>query len=508
MVAVLAASCSQDVLESAAEIQEQQSNGIEADINGLISKAAADVPDTSTFIAAATAYANFLGELSERDINAITDKQLSNIITIDTLEGFMGALMEGSMYMDFVNFNLNLSKFQGKYTASGDTWLYDKADNGLLFLFNHDFGSLPVESKPSSEECTIKLNMDTVNVKKSGYIKIPQVFYDTLFVGNDTLAWGSLDLRNGIIAKRAFGSLTMLFDNSTDENVVRVHNSDANNKGLFEISYDESEDFFNWVIGDNMQNGVQFGGTFYDMKEFISLLALNIDLVGGSTLSPANESRIQTFNSNNKINFSYYNDGSFQHGRIELVYTPAGSSNNETGEELGYNRINIKIYMEAGTTYVIDAPIESLALLTRDIIESAIEKAINEFVEGVQDFIDAVVDNFISAVGNVLGAIDDFIDARINDFISFRNMVINKIEIEVQRVTNACISIFMATVDYIDGFADIYKDYNKAMYEKIAEPWVEYFSGIISTIGNYQAQIIGHMAEPWIDLIKFLNKPK
>ncbi len=497
------------MLESAVEIQEQQSNGIEADINGLISKVAEPVTsDSSTFIAAATAYANFLSELSERDINAITNPQLGNIIAIDTADGFKAALVAGSLDMSLVEFNLDLTKFQGKYTASGDTWNYEEDGNGLSFVFNHDFKSLPENSRPDGEVCTIKLNMDPDAVKESDFIKMPQVFADTLFVGSDTLAWGKLDLRNNSIKlERGFGSLSMLFDNSSNEKIVKVLDKDEDKAGLFEIRYNESEESFSWVIGD-MQNGIQFGGSFDDMKEFISILTLNIGLVSGGSV-PANlYDRLVSFNGTNDINFSYYNNGDYQHGEIRLVFTPSGSSNNEKDEDLGYNRINIILDIDGYESFEISAPIESIAILTRDIIEAVINIVINEVAEGIQDFVDAVVNNFINAVGNVLGAIDDYIDARISDYISFRNMVINAIETEVQRVTNACISIYIATMNYIDGFATIYKNYTEAMFNQIAGPWISYFSGIVSTIGNYQAQIIGHMAEPWINLIEFINRSR
>ena len=445
MVAVLAASCSSDIMELPVVSEggtQQSGSGISEKINMTVSKAASQIIEDVEFIDAARVYGQFGHELVSRDLTSVLLPQVANVI-----DSIVWDSVKQMLYID-------LGKVSGQYAqdTTQRAWTYSELPGSVKF----DFMGI------AGDTCTAEFATDssmvyTLEPTGNIQVKVPYMFKDWMYANGKLVGNGSVkseidENSYSYIAERNCGRINTKYtvgSNSTAigdmssssfelkdgiENLIKVVSQDVDNAVEYRIE-----------LGSETRDFIHFDISSLDIQEFFSLLEENFELAGPVAEEKIEEIayRIEEFNYGQEISFSYESADTAVEGDVKLVLR-------EPDEYFDFYRIRIALsYKFEGQeeVAVIEAPVEEIAKIVMDIIEGC--HIVAEHYINVQiRFMQIQHEKMVKAMEFYARAIERRI--RIFNHIAGDIMDINA---EFLRGLDSMIEAFLRNLDsYIDTF--------------------------------------------------------
>lgn len=439
MMAVLAASCSSDMIQSDfAEIrQDGSSQDVSEKIDQVFTKSIEGIEMSGLFDMTG-ACASFARELLTRDYISILAPQIQHVISPD--------FEEQKLYLDF-------SRLSGEYAPSSHGWAYAPHDSGeIVFNFNdYNDNDCKIVTTLHPEE------MLTVNTTEHLGVKIPLIGSEKLYMNDSLVTNGSwttlIDLeekREQTIIMKKYSDYFMYLDmkagieyngfNFYNRLMIMDTKDPYNISSLFRMYatniYDNDFEY-EIVLGDSIIDDfyIKLDGEINDIKEFASLLASNVALYRNPSDSIIADirDRVSAFNEAEPLTFYFIsnetvNDDVFgwvilefnepdslidcYHVDMAIKYYQAASDYNySTQTQTGYY-----------TYHTIQAPVMKFAVGIRTIIESY-EDQIMELMRNGIDKIRSDIEEFYQINSDYFSKMQDFIGRAVNQYNDVREMI-------------------------------------------------------------------------------------
>lgn len=444
MVAVLAASCSSDMLkDDFAGIQQDNAQNLSAEINSVVTKALGPSSDLSV-LDVADIYAQFAGIFMARDYMNIFSQQLSNVSSL-VIDSTDITDIKGILSVDF-------TKVGGKYYEDED-WSYTPSNNGLQFEFYNS----------GNDNYLIKIGTDSTKYKELCQdidylsVKLPLYFEDTLFVNGSEACTGNMEIElpdtsgnlstisiarwtenRGLRLTAGLSGDTYRYDTQFSAELFDPYDED-DHLTLEIIERADSCDEFALDFSNN-NVGLRLAGSDDDLGDMLKCLAQNVKLASygknvPDSLYDAVNSMVYEFNLSNAMDFYYRNDdGDEYEGLVQLKLLAPD-------EVFGYYHVSVVlIYGENdGDLVVIEAPIEQVILKLRNIIKdfaheniSAAVREINsrlaDSIRNLDEIISPRIAAFNAALRDYIGAMNEAISSRFGAFQEAINARISALE--------------------------------------------------------------------------------
>lgn len=367
MVAVLAASCSSDLIELpvASDNGAQQSvSGISDKINMTVTKATQQILEDVEFTDAANVYAQFNHELVSRSIVSILLPQLANVIDSITMDS-----VNQMLYVDF-------GKISGLYEQDSTqrAWTYNALPGSVQFDF---FGV-------AGDTCTAAFSSDSSKVYtlETGniQIKVPYIFSDNMYangqlVGNGYFKTLAEEDSYSFITERNCGKLNLKYEFSSNPTTIGdMSNSTFSlkngNDSLFAVSSRDVDNsvWYSIELGNSDSDFINFEISSLDIQKFFDLLAANAELMNGPVSEDLIDSitlEVESFNYESAIKFEYESADTSLTGIVNLVLR-------EPNAYFDNYRVCIALKYQfegAEEMTTIEAPVEEVAMIISDIID-------------------------------------------------------------------------------------------------------------------------------------------
>lgn len=440
MVAVLAASCSSDVmLDDFAAVEQQNDQNISEQINSFITKRIDPVYEFDFFESAA-AYAQFANELYTRD-NSNLPLAFYKVPKIE----------QGKLTLDF-------AKVEGQFIGEkpNGRWAYRPADGELKFNFVHFDG-------PRPQKCELDARFNTeygfYSIEPSRYfeIQIPKIMDEKILIDgqkagqgwiytnflDDDREWGkSSEIEIG----REFGNLGLYYDYAKQARLISPNFgkifSIYNKNKLFGQDYYDGCDYYGQEyeqligveayrdnggyayyrisLGDLRDEGelVWLSMGAGSLENLAELLEENINLAKGEEFDTISlKNRIDDFNANDSVFMEYWlANKSVIMGSIKLVLE-------EPNALFRNSHIRLVFSYELGESMeetIIEAPIEDLLLDIRNAIVSLHDQAVryhNLQVEAIRNYLEGIkadIERYNSAVAGRINDIANWISQNLD----------------------------------------------------------------------------------------------
>lgn len=430
MMAVLAASCSSDIIldELSATGQQSVQENIPEQINSIISKTVTPVYEGSIFEAAAL-YSEFADELYTRD-NSNFPFAFYKVPKIEN----------GKLTLDF-------GKVEGQFIGErpDGRWAYRPAEDTLKFNFVHYDGGMP-------QKCELDVCLDSesdcysIRPNSSFEILIPKFFNETMLVDGAVAGYGAIwttmfdnmdrtwGTFSGINITREFANIGMFYEGYLENSLFMPNVSKF--FSIYDISNPIPEDYstipyeellsvekyivngaagYRIAIGDvrfdNAVVGISMGSESF--SELAEILAANLVLARGEeTGLDELKNRIDEFNAKDSVYLDFWADNdSILKSALKLVLE-------EPNAVYPYSHVRLAFtYSLNGQVEetVIEAPIESLLLDINAMLESLHNEVVSYFeaqYRAIRGFIENTINNIersCIAVRNHLGDVSEWI---------------------------------------------------------------------------------------------------
>lgn len=375
MTALLAVSCSSDInMGDFAEVGQESSLNAEEQIDKLTKRVLDDIYD-GNILEVADIYATFAHELQTRDNSAL----LYSFKNVPYLE-------DGSLSLD-------LNKIAGSFIGyqNNGKWNYNYKSDGISFGFSHYRGA---ELQRCEIEASSTGNSYRFSTGDNFEVLIPKAIEDRLIV-EGTLASEGIITTDGpgkvTISRNMAGyNLNFSYDASSISSQATELTIDNGSEQLvkFQSSLEDSTSQSSLTIGSEGNELLIYTNEIENCNNLFDILAENIILAqGGSYDLDSLRSRIDTFNENDSIGFSYLVNGdSVLFGTVKLVLR-------EPNEFFNYHIDVVLSYNLNGEQMLMVAPVETIltdvAYLSRMLAEITIIY-ISSIIEDTANFLDFV----------------------------------------------------------------------------------------------------------------------
>lgn len=469
MVAILAASCSSDVLVDDFATAEQQGDQNYAEqINGLTKRVLQNIYDGNV-LEVADIYAQFAKELNTRD-NSPFLLAFKNV-----------------PYLEDGKLTLDLSQIQGEFLGYEDNgqWTYENNPGGLAFGFSHYRG-------PSLQRCELMVNSNnsdsSYSFKPNRFFEvlIPNAVNDVLMVEGAAAAEDSVEtslFRNNnsfdINISRRMANLSMEYKASVENKLInpefdfefKLKDDDEILVDFAKYFDDDDTYFYALAIGDCCYNNEKLYLSFScgDVDLFFSLLGNNKELAKGEAFDTTLiQNEIENFNADG-ISFQYYlNNKEVITGNVNLTLKEP---------DLLVNTYHIALQFVYDTedgqgTFEPDESLENLLIGIGGMISDIREQILTyqrNYLEGVR--------NYISFVQTQIERFNTESRNRIDSFINWAD---ERFRLSMDFLAN----LNEHNREQIDGLLNFFRGLNTYTKEQI-DGLLEYIGEFLQELDTY-----------------------